>query len=65
MATLADQFKEPRMASAVNLIYSSGTKVQRNNSKPRLVNGSYGDIRRDECKKHDTSIYHMTSCLRV
>ncbi|MCG7875094.1 MAG: RNase H-like domain-containing protein [Candidatus Thiodiazotropha endolucinida] len=37
MATLADQFKEARLASAVSLTYPSGSKSLRNNSKSRQV----------------------------
>lgn len=44
MATLADQFKEARLTSAVSLTYPSGSKTQRSNSKPKPVGGSHYDV---------------------
>ena len=49
MATLADQFKEARLTSAVSLTYPSGTK--RSNSKPRQ--GSVNQF--DTGKKQESS----------
>ena len=49
MATLADQFKEARLTSAVSLTYQSGTK--RSNSKPRQ--GSVNQF--DTGKKKESS----------
>ena len=61
MATLADQFKEARLTSAVSLTYPSGTK--RSNSKPRQ--GSVNQF--DTGKKQESSGFRKGErrCLGV
>ena len=70
MASLADQFKEARLTSAVSLTYPTGSKSQRSNSKSRPVGGSQYDAGKKQkhssaCKKSDGRCFRCGSSSHI
>ena len=63
MASLADQFKEAKLTSAVSLTYPTGSKSQRSNSKSRPVGGSQYDAGK---KQEHNSVFKKSErrCFR-